>query len=475
LKNTIFKQIIFAISFLILLGLGTSCNEPSVIGAEVVDPDRADVEFTDTLTILASSVTEDSVLTYSSLNLLSSYLCGQLDDPIFGKSTAVINTQLRLTGTPDSTTFEGIADGEVELDSVVFVMAYDTSKFYGTFDTEQEMSIFLLDEDMDNNETYYSNRKFDASELLMSAVVNPSLFDTTFSLISSTGDTINPPQLRIKMEDSNPNNQIFGHPLFDDILFTGDSEQYYEDDETLLSVFRGIQMQSTSTGAGDNDLMMGFDLASTLGGLYLYYTTPSDTLFYRFTVNSNAAQMVSFEHDYSGSIVEPFIDDDNFTGDNLVFIQGMSGLNAKLSIPYARNLQNVIINQAQLEFTIATILPEDQPIFHEDPLQQLLISTKNEDGDLTIIADLEAALNQGSLIGVFGGNLTSTSKNNVVLWQYTMNVSEHLQNIIDGTETSNEIFISALSKAQNAQRSIIFGPEHSTYPIKMNVTFTINQ
>ena len=185
--------------------------------------------------------------------------------------------------------------------------------------------------------------------------------------------------------------------------------------------------------------------------------------------------MVSFEHDYSGSIVEPFIDDDNFTGDSLVFIQGMSGLNAKLSIPYARNLQNVIVNQAQLEFTIATILPDDQPIFHEDPLEQLLISRKNSDGDLAIIADLEAALIQSNLTGIFGGNLTSTNKNNVVLWTYTMNISEHLQNIIDGVEASDEIFISALSKAQNAQRSIIFGPEHSTYPIKINVAFTINQ
>ena len=271
------------------------------------------------------------------------------------------------------------------------------------------------------------------------------------------------------------NGSDLDHPLFQDYLFNANSMQYYESDENLLNVFKGVQVQGTPNGASNSELMMAFDLTSSLGGLYLYYTTPSDTLFYRFSVNSNAAQMVTFEHDYDGSIVEPFIDENDFVGDSLVFIQGMSGLNAKLSIPYARNLQNAIVNQAQLEFTIATILPQDQSIFHENPLDQLLISKKNEDGDLTIIGDLETALNLGNLTGVFGGNLTSVNQDNMVLWKYTMNISDHLQDMIDGIETTDEIFISALSKAQNAQRSIIFGPNHSTYPIKMNVTYTINQ
>jgi len=62
-----------------------------------------------------------------------------------------------------------------------------------------------------------------------------------------------------------------------------------------------------------------------------------------------------------------------------------------------------------------------------------------------------------------------------VINTYTMNISEHLQDMINGVETSDEIFISTASKAQSANRSIIFGTGHPTYAPKLNVTYTINQ
>ena len=454
-----------------LLLVTTSCNDPSLIGAEVVDPDRADVELTDTLTLIATTVKGDSVQTYNSLDLLDNYLCGNLDDPILGKSNAIINAQLRLSGIPDSATFAGIADGITILDSVVFVLEYDTANFFGAFDTDQDVSIALLDEDMDNNAEYFSDQSFAAmSPPLFSEVVNPMKFDTTFAQIDLTGDTIYSPQLRLKLSDSDLNN-----PLFTDYLFpsSGDPLQYYQNDTFLLEVLKGIQIRVEENTSIPNT-MMSFNLSSPISGLYLYYSTANDTLFYRFRVNNSAARMINFTHDYSSSNVNSFIDDTNL-GDSLVFLQGMSGLNAKLSIPYARNLQNVIVNQAQLELTIASILPDDNSVYYDDPITQLLISKKGSDGTFTIISDLEAAIEVGSIIGVFGGNLTEVNSNNVVLQKYTMNISNHLQDIIDGVEASDEIFITALSKAQNAQRVILFGPGHSTYPAKLNLTYTINQ
>lgn len=450
---------------MMLLFLTTSCNDSNLIGAEVVDPDRADVEFTDTLTLLGTSVFGDSVRTYNSLSLLGSYLCGTLDDPILGRSESDIYTQLRLGGTPDSSVFQGLSGGTTKLDSVIFVLTYDTASFFGKINTEQDISVHILDEDMDNNADYYSDQSFSANEQLAIGTVNPSKFDTTFSIISG-GDTIRPPQMRITVDRN--------HPLFTDILFNENSMEYYQNDTSLLNVFRGLKIESSATG-GDNDLMMAFSLSSGVSGLYLYYHIPGgDSTFYRFRVNNNAAQMVNFNQDYTGSFANDFISS-NPPQDSLLFVQGMSGLNTKLSIPYARNLQNVIVNQAQLEFTLATILPQDDPAFHEDPLSQLLISKLDEDGNLEVIADLASAFNLGNVTGIFGGNITTEEDETVILRKYTMNISEHLQDIINGVETNNEIFISALAKAQIAQRSILFGPTHTQYPVKLNLTYTINQ
>ncbi len=461
--------------FMMFLFATTSCNEPSLIGADVLDSDRLDVVFTDTLSIFASSVEDDSIQTFDDLNLLTSYLCGKLEDPILGISEAEINTQLRLTGTPDSANFAKIPGGNAKLDSIVFVLEYNPDQFFGNSDSQQEVAVYLLDADMDNNATYYSNDNFAAGDLLTSATVNPSEPDSTFSVIATNGDTILPPQLRLPID--------VNHPLFTDILFKDASSiDYYKNDTSLLDVLKGVKV--VVENSDPTELMMAFKLSSSpIGGIYMYYHTlptpdddTSDTLSYRFRINADAAQMVSFNHDYENSFVKSYIDtlDDETDGEQYIFVQGMQGVLGKLRIPYGNGLKNAIINQAQLELTIATILPADVAVYNDNPLEQLFLSKRNEDGDLIAIADLQFALG-GNLITTFGGNLVEKTKNNMVIQTYTMNISQHLQDIINGLESSDEIFISTISKAQSANRSIIFGTGHASYPPRLNVTYTINQ
>lgn len=461
--------------FIMFLFATTSCNEPSLIGADVIDSDRLDVVFTDTLTLFASSVKDDSIRTFDDLNLLTTYLCGKLKDPILGISEAEINTQLRLTGTPDSANFVKIPSGDAKLDSVVFVLEYDPDQFFGNSISQQEIAVYLLDEDMDNNATYYSNDNFAAGNLLTSATVNPSEPDSTFSFLGANGDTISPPQLRLSID--------VNHPLFTDILFKdGSSIDYYKNDTSLLEVLKGVKV--VVENSDPTDLMMAFKLSSSsLGGMYMYYHTlptpddgNSDTLFYRFRINNDAAQMVNFKHNYDDSFVKSFIDtlDDETDGKEYIFVQGMQGLNGKLRIPYTSGLKNAIVNKAQLELTIATMVPDDVTDYSDKPLEQLFLSKKNEDGNLVTLTDLQIAFG-GSLVGIFGGNLVEKTENNMVIQTYTMNISQHLQDMINGLELSDEIFITTIAKAQSANRSIIFGTGHATYAPKLYVTYTVNQ
>ena len=427
---------------------------------------------TDTLTLFTSSVEDDSIRTYNGLNLLTSYLCGILEDPILGKSTSEINAQLRVAGSsPDSTFFQNITSGETKLDSVVFILEYDQDQFFGNDITQQDISVYLLDESMSNLETYYSNDDFLAGDLLVSGTINPSQFD---SVTVFGDDTVRVPLMRLVLSQA----EALALPLFNDILFKDfSSYQYYGSDDTLLQVLNGVKVlveNSTPT----KDLMMSFKLStSSVSGMFLHYHSPTDTSFYRFRFTSNAAQMTHFEHDYAGSPVESFIDgiDDETDGEEYIFIQGMQGLIGKIRIPYTSGLKNPIINQAQLKLTLATMVPDDVTFYRDNPLEQLFLSKKNADGDLIIITDLGTAIEVGSLTGVFGGNLVERTENNIVISTYTMNISEHLQEIINGVETSDELFISTVAKAQSANRSIIFGSGHSTYAPKLNVTYTINQ
>ncbi|MFK7773432.1 MAG: DUF4270 family protein [Saprospiraceae bacterium] len=474
MKKTIFQQFMFATSIILMfLFATTSCNEPSLIGADVIDTDRPDVLSTDTLTLFSSTVKDDSIQTYNGLNLSLTYLCGVLEDPIFGKSTSEINAELRVAGSaPDSLTFfQDISPTGTQLDSVVFVLEYDQDQFFGNDITQQDISISLLDESMDNLATYYSTDTFLVGDELLSGTINPSQFD---SVTVIGDDTIRVPLMRLVLSKS----QAQAIPLFSDILFKDASSFiYYKDDDALLGVLNGINIRVKNT-TPTKDLMMAFKMStSSVSGMFLHYHTPTDTSFYRFRFTSNAAQMMSFEHDFTGSPVEPFIDgiDDEVDGEEYLFVQGMQGVNGKIRIPYTSGLKNPIVNQAQLKLTIATMVPDDVTYYRDNPLEQIFLSKKNADDELTIIADLSTALAVGSISGVFGGNRVEKIENNMVISTYTMNISEHLQDVINGVETSDEIFISTNAKAQSANRSIIFGSGHPTYAPKLNVTYTINQ
>ena len=88
---------------------------------------------------------------------------------------------------------------------------------------------------------------------------------------------------------------------------------------------------------------------------------------------------------------------------------------------------------------------------------------------------MSTAIEVGSLSGFFGGNLVEKTEDNIVISTYTMNISEHLQDIINGIETSNDLYISTVAKAQSANRTVIFGTGHPTHAPKLNITYTINQ
>ena len=467
------------VACLLLVGLAviTSCNDSSLIGSDIISDDQVNVEVRQ-LSVKATTVLADSLQTYRTTSQLDDYICGFMEDPIFGKYESVFNTQLRLSRfltLQDSLDIKNIGTSST-LDSAFLVLEL-ADEFYGQINDDQEVEVYLLDNAMDNNTTYYSSRSFLGTELLGSKLFTPSDPDSAVFFINNQGtpepDTIKPPQMQISLD--------IEHPIFRDLLFGGESAlQYYQDDAALLGVFNGLQIRvpNESTGSTPNDGLMIFDplpaspTLPSVTGLYVYYTSfTGDSRLYTFTINDDAAKMVNFIPDHSGSPVEPFIGENEYNlGDSLIFVQGMSGLNAKLEIQDFSSLQNVIINKAEIEFTIASDLPEESTLFSSDPIQQLLIATKNTDGELERITDIEAAI-AGGQIGIFGGQPVEDS----TVTKYKMNITAYLQELVNGEHDNAEIYLYPALRTERPQRVVLFGPGHSEHPVKIYVTYTENQ
>lgn len=435
----------------LLLGLFflSSCVDPTIVGSELLEGDQATIDFTDTLTIRATTLKGDSVRTYSPfLSLqLGGYICGDLTDPVFGRSMASVYAQPRLERT-------NLSFSDIVLDSLVLVLPYDSTGFYG--DTSQlfGIEVFELLEDIPNTEEYFSNQSFANGDVPIGSLeFIPSLKGT--SVIDYTGpvpDTFMLQALRIPLNPRTMGVELFP---FDSLLYLSDT--------TFLDFFKGLHIRPSI----QSNSLISFNLFTSTAGIYLYYTQDGQQGQYRFVMNQLSTRFVHFEHDYEGAVVENFIEDDNLA-DSLLFVQGMAGLNTKIEIPYADRLKNIIVNKAELVFNIAT-LDEDDPLRYP-AVSQLLLLKQNVDGELENIQDVIISNNRGvGLEILFGGVIEQGQDGQPGM--YKMNISAQFQDFVDGVENS-PLIITVFPKAERPSRVVLFGANHSSYAIKLNLTFT---
>jgi len=123
-----------------------------------------------------------------------------------------------------------------------------------------------------------------------------------------------------------------------------------------------------------------------------------------------------------------------------------------------------LINGATLE-VFATALNDDEDI---RPLpSQLILQQLEDDGEFELTRDFFSSSIAGDL--TIAGGLVEDVGNGI--FKYTFDVVGQLQDIIEG-EAPNEIFILPVAKIESMRRAVLFGPGHSTYPMKLNVTYT---
>ena len=80
-----------------------SCNDPSLIGSDLLDEDLLDLQFTDAFDISARTVEGDSLLAYQNTARVDIYHLGAINEPVFGnyKSTIYTEFERAVTTTPN--------------------------------------------------------------------------------------------------------------------------------------------------------------------------------------------------------------------------------------------------------------------------------------------------------------------------------------------------------------------------------------
>lgn len=440
------KYWLSAIALCLLIGL-SSCKKNSFIGKGILpSSDDVGAVFSDTFSLITNTVRDDSVLSSSTINNLA----GSIYDPLFGKTYAAFFSEFLLPsndvnfGSPDT----------LFIDSLVLTLGYGGS--YGYQNVPQTLNIFRVTEAMSPLPTtgFYSNKAFSVDPEPIGREQNlvPDLKDS----ISEFGVLI-PPHLRIRLSDR------FGQELLNQ---SGTSN--LANDTAFKNYFRGICVAPDTLATPYGASIIYFNLGSALSGLHIYWHTPhQDSLTYIFPVTSSEVRTNYFKHNYAGTSIPPHLQNNATQNDSVVFVQGMGGLKTRITIPFLQNLDNVLINKAELVIT-----QELDPLRTDSiltPPVQLVCVTQDTSGKDIALPD-----NLNLIFPVFGGGkITKVTLDRRVYVEYRFSIADQIQQVIDGKTTDRGLFLIPFRRGETADRIKAGGSmRDDNLKMKFNLIYT---
>ena len=433
-------------SFLIL----QSCQDSILVGNELLDNEKLVLSFNDSLKLSSTTISGERILTHKKSVDSRTYVLGSLDDATFGKLT----TSLYLTNVLAST--KPVYTGNIKFDSLVLVLAYDTLGNYGVANPIHKIEVFQLENTYSKTDSFFNDVQFAASSTpLFSKEVRINTKDSVSYLDHTTATVVKKrPQLRLRLEDT------FGQMLISDTNLT-------KNDTLLDNFLKGFYIKSTPlSGPSTFGLNLVDASLASLNGvnkLVMYYTQ-NDTLKKEYQYPIHASTLANYTYDRTGAQVEKFIDG-TYSGDSLTFVQGLGGVKTVVSFDDLSFLNDKLVNKVVLDVYVSDLSGDFN--LYPAPVQ-LIASYKNASGNIVFIQDVTQALSARILIDVFGGNVTGTGN----LRKYSLNITNHIKNALKDSTYDSDLYLNVLTESETVNRAVIYGAKHSTFPMKLNISYT---
>lgn len=439
-----------ALSLLAVL-IVVGCNESTIIGSDLLEDEAVNVKFVDTISVFTKTIPASPIDANGNAN---TYIAGRLNDPIFGISESDFYfafdrvTSVNTTG--------------ATLDSVVLGIEYDTSSFYGNWETAlYDLIVYKGVEVLPliGIDSFSSNR---------SIAVDPNPITSLYGISINPYDTLKvfdpaqdsfilqSPHLRIKLENG------IAQEMFQNLA----SIESDEDFDALYPSFLLDVIPNQSA-------LVAFDAGNTarsagINGLKFYYTVDSSgskrEYEYLFDRSLSTVRQEISGYPLEENILNPDL------GKEILFVQGMGGAKTSVDISNLRSLQNTLINKVELEFTVA-----EGPAYFTDDYPPLVTyaAAVLQDGEYVAIQDLGLA---SSNPFVFNGILDTISVGSgQVLKKVVLNITNQVRYYLQNDSVSPEIIISSFTELEDPRRTVFYGPKSTLYPLKLNVAYTISQ
>jgi hypothetical protein len=455
-----FRRFTTVVSFACLLLCVQACGDPSPVGAGVLDGERLDLTFADDFEITARTVYPRlQPTTYrrrsNSVNPvdISNRFLGALDDPITGGVEFAQYFRLsRSTANPE---FDGAT-----IDSVILSINYG-NQVYGDQAEVHTLEVFELVDPFDGVDTIRANDPVQSGAFLGGETFIPAPEDTILIIQHGEGTVAElSPQIRIPLDIS------IGEAIISDTSIIAS-------DSALQQFLPGLLLRSRATNS-----VFSLNLSSSLNnaavspnGVTIFYEL-NDTTRAQYKLNIDSEIASFFEHDFDRGSVIDAIDDEAY-GDSLLIIQGLAGVNVELDFGDIDRLEGEVLNFAELTMVVANadIDPMAEELY---PPSDILVGRYDEEDSTRLVStrDFAVAFEEQDVSRLFGGIIEEVEIDGETVQQIRINVTSHLKEVLDGTLADDKVVMALVSKVQRPGRTVIYGPGHSRYPMRLSVTFT---
>ncbi len=419
---------------LLLLAAGCS-SSPANIGVGLPSVDASTGAFlVDTLTIRASTVLRDSVVTSTSNYLL----VGRYQDPELGAISTTSYTTLNL-----GSAF--LPDQSLVADSAVLVLVSDTYRYGDTTQTQTLVDVRELNSFL---------------PLTSFGFAKPTLTPMTGRLANTGSLNYTQPIIQRRARRNLGSLRVRLTNGFRDRLMTSGKTGQLATQELLDRNYPGFALLP---GASDAAALVRYSASSSDTGIILYYHDPTDAA----TVLSHSFGISNGRHFYQ--VAAPQLPArvlalnslgqlDASNNNNRTYIEGLLGLQTKIEIPYLFNLRNFgqhfVITNANMTVEVpANTLSNSLSL---SPPLTLTVSTTDQRN------------HQGNAFTSVTYNPEVTSRDGITQAGYTWSVISYCQNVLNNNIPNAGMLLNTSTPAL-PERVVLGGPNGTINKVKLRL------
>lgn len=442
--------------FLLLIICFGACQDPGLIGIGLLEDDKINLVADDDFEIVMNTIRSERLISTSNRGVQSPIaIIGRAELPLLGRVKSYAYLQYQLSPTEPFPDFTGAV-----LDSMVLVLSYDETGFYGNRDAMHRIIVAPPEKGLREFDTLYTDEIINLGGSPIADITIKVSPTDSVAIINPVDSSLQklPPQLRVPLDYE------FANKIFNDV-------EALRDNDLFQSRYKGLRLEDIPS----DDSFIAFNVSEFADGpsgrnrIAVYYTDSlgSKRLYtFRFTTKKHQY----FEHNYSGSIAETLMDTINPTREDIAFLHAMQGTDVKIEFKNLDKLKGKIINYAILEMSIAPISENNLSIF---PAPELLTAGVYSGGSLRIATDIFDLGNINNRPDInFGGKLEYTSSADA--GTYRMNITKTLKEFVEGKLDENSLVVLPYLRTRTPRWVVLRAHGAESRPVKLKVLYTEN-